>query len=247
MIPVHWMPGPNFGDYLSVYIPEKLTGDTVQYVEGHSVEHNYIVAGSILGAAGPGTTVWGAGFGNWTDRLAHVKELRAVRGPNSLQIIETQGYRAAAIGDPALIMPRLYKPATVTKKYKLGVIPHWIDYYTGMNRFRDCPDILVIDILQKPEVVIDTMLQCEKCISSSLHGWIIAHAYGVPCMWVVLGDRICGDGFKFRDYMALTKATPYNPPDVRFEKTTAEQICRAIPPCPEINTDKLWDACPFRK
>lgn len=239
------MPGPNFGDYLSVYIPEKITGDKVQYVDGHSMDHNYIVSGSILGASGPGTTVWGAGFGNSTDRIANVRELRAVRGPHSLQIIESQGYRAASIGDPAFIMPRLYNPKA-TKKYKLGVIPHWIDYYTGMNRFRDCPDTLVIDILQKPEAVIDAVLQCEKCISSSLHGWMIPHAYGVPCMWVIMGDKICGDGFKFRDYFGLSKTEPYKPPDVRYDPISPENLCKLIPPCPEVNSDKFWDACPFQ-
>ena len=246
MIPVHWMMGPNFGDYLSKWIPEKMTGDLVIYHPDHSVEPNYLVSGSILGASGPGSTVWGAGFANASDRLAHCKDLRAVRGPHSLQIIESQGYRAASIGDPAFIMPRLYNPQ-IDKKYKLGVIPHWIDYYTGMLRFRDCPDTLIIDILRKPEEVIDAVLQCEKCISSSLHGWMIANAYGIPCMWVKLSDRLCGDGFKFRDYFALAKSTPYVPPDLRYDPMSTDKICQIIPPCPEINSDKFWDACPFRK
>lgn len=245
MIPVHWMTSPNFGDYLSKYIPEKLTGDTVNYVTTDSPDPHYIVSGSVLGASGPNTTVWGAGFGNCTDKIIACKELLAVRGPRSLQVIESQGLRAAAIGDPAFIMPRLYNP-TVTKKYKLGVIPHWIDYYVGMMRFRDCDDTSIIDILRKPEEVIDRVLECEYCISSSLHGWMIANAYGIPCMWVTLGDRLCGDGFKFQDYFALANEKPYDPPDVRYDPISPEELCKLIAPCPEINSDRLWDTCPFK-
>lgn len=240
------MTSPNFGDYLSVYIPEKLTGDRVVYSDSKSPEVHYIIAGSILGAAGPASIVWGAGFGNSTDKIDTAKEIRAVRGPLSLQIVESQGFRPAAIGDPALILPRIYNPK-ITKRYKLGVIPHWIDYYVGMMRFRDMADVKVIDILKKPEEFINDVLECERCISSSLHGIILANAYGIPCAQTILGDRICGDGFKFKDYLALTKLDPYTVNDYRYTPVPVENICKRIPPCPEINTDGLWDSCPWKK
>ena len=44
------------------------------------------------------------------------------------------------------------------------------------------------------------MVNYDHIISSSLHGIIIAHSYGIPAAWWKPTDRLCGDGSKFRDY-----------------------------------------------
>ena len=53
------------------------------------------------------------------------------------------------------------------------------------------------------EAFLDEMLDCERIVSSSLHGVIIAQAYGIPaCLATVTGSaaQIHGDGIKFDDY-----------------------------------------------
>ena len=44
------------------------------------------------------------------------------------------------------------------------------------------------------------MCACEVIVSSSLHGLIIADAYGIPTVWAKFGNDINGNDFKFYDY-----------------------------------------------
>lgn len=246
MVLAHWMMGPNFGDYLTPWLINKFTSQNPSYIDAKAADEHYIITGSILGGAGPNSIIWGAGFANYTDRLAAAKVIKAVRGPLSRDIIRQQGIICPeVIGDPALLLPRFYKP-NLPKRYKLGVIPHWIDYYIGTRRFRDEPGVRIIDILRKPEEIIDEVSQCEYAISSSLHGIIVCHAFGVPCLWIKLSDSICGDGFKYHDYLASVGVQAYKPTALQYAPLTIEQIINKIPPAPLINTDALWDSRPFK-
>jgi pyruvyltransferase len=51
---------------------------------------------------------------------------------------------------------------------------------------------------------VDQIKQCRKIISSSLHGLIIAEAYGIPTEWRDWGGGVIGDGWKFFDYYSAT-------------------------------------------
>ena len=44
------------------------------------------------------------------------------------------------------------------------------------------------------------MLEVENVISSSLHGLIIADAYGIPNARVNISNKLIGGDFKFKDY-----------------------------------------------
>jgi len=61
----------------------------------------------------------------------------------------------------------------------------------------------VIDILNKdPLEVARQIASCRKIVSSSLHGIIAAHAYGIPAAWVEFSNQLAGDGIKFADHFA---------------------------------------------
>ncbi len=50
------------------------------------------------------------------------------------------------------------------------------------------------------EGLVDDILSCEVILSSSLHGIIFSHAYGVPAYHVQFTDFFKNGNFKFADY-----------------------------------------------
>ena len=58
------------------------------------------------------------------------------------------------------------------------------------------------------ESVICEILSCKYILSTSLHGIIVSHAYGIPALWMEKG-YIDTDGFKFNDYFSSVGISPY--------------------------------------
>lgn len=88
-----------------------------------------------------------------------------------------------------------------SRKYKLGIICH----YLHRKKIKYDEGVLFIDILRRENEItkfIDEICQCEKIISSSLHGIIIANAYGIPARWFMIdGYPLGGNPYKkFYDY-----------------------------------------------
>ena len=112
------------------------------------------------------------------------------------------------MGDPALLAPLIYI-AKSEKKYTLGIIPHYLHYEETIKKLNSS-EILIINLLDDIEKVIEDVYSCEKIISSSLHGIIIGHAYGVPSLWFRLSDgHIGGDDIKFADYFSSVELSEY--------------------------------------
>lgn len=200
MIYLNWHRSANFGDRLSKIIAEHLSKEKVVTYNGEDLEH-YMLVGSIANHANENTIIWGAGVANTNDYIPKVKAVPMIRGLLSKEIAERSGNEVDKVGDPVLLMPQIYKPK-VTKKYKLGIIPHVVEYLGVCTRYMDSEGVLVIDLCKHPFEVIKDILSCEQTISSSLHGIIASHAYGVPCEWVRFSNKIGGDGFKYLDYFS---------------------------------------------
>lgn len=265
---VNWHVSDNFGDLLSVYIAKKLSGlDVLSVTEDSSFLHYHII-GSILSLANRKSLVWGTGFANKTDSFIQMpKKVYMVRGEYSLEKCRKLGLKNdIALGDPGYIMSRLYHPRNIMKKYRLGVIPHWVDYNLCREIFKDKEEVLVINLLNpNVEAVIDQMVACEQSISSSLHGLVVSHSYDVPCMHVTFSDHvmntglkefnIAGDGMKFADYFSSVNIPEYMPPEITHPDAindiiesiprscgNKEQIDRMIASCPFIKTSEVGDA-----
>ena len=57
-------------------------------------------------------------------------------------------------------------------------------------------DLITNDVVR----TTNEILECECIISSSLHGLIVPHAYGIKALWMKFSDKLSGDNTKFYDY-----------------------------------------------
>ncbi len=217
--PVH-----NLGDWLSPIVVKKtaeLLGiDAEKPVS--KTKHLYAV-GSIL----PGwqdSTAWGTGFLHdetksrsfWLfklyHRLYHTSDIRAVRGPKTKQVLDRMGIACPEVyGDPALLLPILYSPKSLPSEGIL-LIPHYNEekIYASYQ-----PQLsMKTDDWQG---AIDRIASAKRVITSSLHGIIIAEAYGVPA--VLLKRKTDTDMFKYEDYYYSTE---------RFDFPAAQSVEEAL-------------------
>lgn len=198
----------NFGDELNYYLVKSLINKPLFNLPCILVKNrrNYLVIGSIIETyANKDSIIWGSGamFGGERILNEKPKKVLAVRGPLTREYLLSQGVDCPEVyGDPALLLPLVYQPK-VGKRYKLGVIPHFVDINSEyLSELKNDPEVKVIKLKGYEEwhKVIDEICECEYVVSSSLHGLIISDAYGVPNMWIRLSNKILGGNFKFHDY-----------------------------------------------
>ena len=110
-----------------------------------------------------------------------------------------------AIGDPGLLADELVP--LQEKEHDLGVIPHWTDRSLASDpRFLKYHPKL-IDVRNDPIKVITDIGKCKKIVSSSLHGIILADAFGIPRRIEISPRALShahqeGGLFKWQDYSA---------------------------------------------
>lgn len=222
----------NYGDLLSKYIVEKVSGRAVSFYNAPKSRKKwfkkpYLMAiGSIMSYSSKKAKVWGSGIISRTEIFKQA-QFCAVRGPLSRKRILELGYSCPEVyGDPALLLP-LYQNKTVYKSHKLGIIPHYVDYdkvaqwYTADNE-TNVIDLLTENVLQ----TTNEICACDRIISSSLHGVIVAQAYGIPAVWVRFSEKLSGDNVKFEDYFMSLGISPYEGKmiDKKCSESTIEDL-----------------------
>lgn len=124
-----------------------------------------------------------------------------------------------AIGDPALLLPLIYKSKEL-KKFKLGVIPHFSHFEDFKKLFKD-DDVIVIDLTEPIEIVIDQINSCEYTIATSLHGLIVSHVYKIKSIWYEYCEMpLSDDDVKFLDYFSSVDIPEYKPFNIELLKDT---------------------------
>lgn len=227
-IRLYWYRGKiNYGDYLSYYIVNKITSSHVKYVRPLSGlkdyfkfflgrggtlllpwQKHYLCIGTILNKANKYSIVWGSGFNDFFDRTK-AQRIIAVRGELSKRIIKEHNKEIIndiRVGDPALLLPKFYTPNNLKKKYRLSIIPHYRDdgYFRALNKQYHIISVMTTDV----EAFVDEIVSSEYVLSSSLHGIITAHAYGIPALWI-RNYGIQYTGFKFLDYFSSVEISLY--------------------------------------
>ncbi len=195
---IHWPNTPNFGDDLSPWLFQKITG--LQTLQNDGKIASYISVGSIINLARDKTIAWGTGsFGPEPPRQINRKtKYLAVRGPLTRARVLDRGKECPRVyGDPALLTPYFYQP-NKPKTHEIGLVLRWSDrdwLKQSVGKGVKLIDLGTSDV----EGVLDDILSCKKIITSSLHGLIIADAYGIPNAWLH-SDTPKGGEFKFYDY-----------------------------------------------
>ena len=241
---------PNFGDLLSPWLLTKMTGREV--VVADRTKPHYVMIGSIMNQGTSESVFWGTGtYGTeGKDEIAPGARYTAVRGPLTrakLGASKGFGIRVPAIyGDPALLLPLYYMPRVpITHEY--GVVVRWSERAWAKAEYG--PGVKLIDFARADiEGVIDDLLSCRKIITSSLHGLIVADAYGIPNAWLA-SDSPRGGEYKFLDYFASVQkfrvphafdpsARPVTTDVLRDSFVFSNEAIR-------YDCRPLLDACPF--
>ncbi|MDG4944790.1 polysaccharide pyruvyl transferase family protein [Weeksellaceae bacterium KMM 9713] len=214
-----------------------------------------LAIGSIIQHAQENHIVWGSGIISKNDKFENAKFL-AVRGFHTLNKIKELGYHALPVlGDPALLLPKVYQPKKLPQ-VKVGIIPHHI-HYEILNKNNSNPNIKVINLLDPVEKVIDNICSCDMTLSTSLHGVIVSHAYQIPSLWFDFEHPnkpgLAGDNVKFLDYFSSVRLEEYSPikisleDDIDFDLFFLENQNISLPSKEVIEEiqDKLLSVAPF--
>lgn len=161
--------------------------------------------GSIMDLASSDMVVWGSGLRTNNSYPPKVNfDIRAVRGPKTRNKLLTNGVSCPEIfGDPALLLPLFYNP-NVEKKNDYIIIPHYSKEVRVPQKYNK---YVVSTITSDWKGFINEILASNYVITGSLHGLIIAEAYGIPA--VLLASEIDKDFFKYEDYYYSTNRTNF--------------------------------------
>lgn len=215
----YWTKRRNFGDLLSPHIVSYVSGGR-EVVWANRRRAELLALGSLGEIALPHQNLWGTGVQHpqrfYAGHLPNPKQA-LVRGPLSEYLFDSVGKEAKCVGDPALLLPRFHQPPPGDT----GTVV--IQHHTRGEHL-------------DPELsYVDRIANARAVISSSLHGLIVADAYGVPSAW--LWDRPTMHRFKFYDYF-MSQGRP-------IEWCTSIESAKPSWGKNRINLDHLEDVFPL--
>lgn len=237
----------NLGDYLGgVIINHMLEKANISIDKEVTCTKHLNSVGSNLFCSYQDVTVWGSGImcqpsrsQAFFQKLSRRKlDIRAVRGPLTREILMRYGYNCPIVyGDPAILMPFIYNPS-VSKQHKYSIILQ----FAHERKFREKhPDERVISMNTNDyKSVINEICASEIIYTSSLHGIVLAEAFGVPAVFF-RGLRKSID-FKYRDWYESTGRK-----DIHFCDSFGEALETLPPPIPDLSKlqQGLLDTFPY--
>jgi len=147
--------------------------------------------------------IWGSGLIESVKPFDSPHFIHAVRGWQTAACLRNQ--RSIVVGDPGLLCGILV-PSDIArhKKWRIGLIPHYVDQSHPLIRQFACNQgVKIIDVFADTLAFIRDVAACEVVLSSSLHGLITADALSVPNAWMRLSDKVWGEDFKYHDYYSI--------------------------------------------
>jgi len=203
-------------------IPTASVMRDVNNTKNKKYQHCFTAVGSVYQFTRPGDVVWGPGL-HVTFRNQFIRydptprnfTLVGVRGPRTEQWIKKDMPMLAPNadpnvlpeslpkGDPGSLIPRLFPSVCdaatmITKKTKFCLMPHY-SHYAHLENYTQTmklPFALIPPNGRDWQAVVGDICHCEYLTSSSLHGIILAEAFGIPAVWIPSGEN----KFKYLDY-----------------------------------------------
>lgn len=208
----YWKDVPNFGDRMAHALLKNFVSSNTT-IEWSEIQFADVLAtGSIVEQIPEGWNgiVAGPGLLVGKDRVdLSSADVLAVRGPLTLERIKHTS-KNVVLGDPGLLADELVK--VTTRDHLLGILPHWTDTrLRNDGRFQQY-NPLFISPFDDPLDVIAQIGRCQKLVTSSLHGMILADAFGIPRRFEMSPRMLPEEGgtFKYRDYSASV-GVPFKP------------------------------------
>lgn len=126
--------------------------------------------------------------------------------------------------DPGLLLSYIYPVQAQNKRYKIGIIPHYIDEDNIRKKYGESYHVISMKT-DDIERLANDINSCEIIISSSLHGIIFSHSYGIPAYHTQFTDLQHNGNWKFLDY--------YTSLDLNYKKFMYDDF--------EINFDEIYN------
>jgi len=200
----------NFGDALNGWLWQ----DLLPHVFDDDDSVHFVGIGTILDRNLPParlTVVFGSGTGYGPPPVLHERpqgwRVYGVRGPLTARVLGLPD--EAVLTDPAILLAR--HPAFRHRKAtgRVLFVPHWKS--TQFGQWREAcrrADIDFVDPCEDAHAVIRRIAGARKVIAESMHAGIIADAFRVPWVPVVLSREVAP--FKWADW-AATLGMRYEP------------------------------------
>lgn len=196
----------NFGDELSyVIVNQMLARRNATLRDGVPTHRQLLAVGSVLHMANDNAVIWGTGLHGQIPLEMHryrSLDIRAVRGPITGKFLRERGFRVPEVyGDPGILVQKLLGGRfQAPKEFEYGFVPNLHDLPSVQKHLLDSElsNVRMISPLRPWNMVLDELQKCEFILASSLHGLVIADAFGIPSRYVRLSET---EGLlKYEDY-----------------------------------------------
>lgn len=238
----------NIGDYLSVYIQNRLFGPpkancpSLLYIIGSVIADPFVEL-----ARGEQVGFWGCGMRgpqSLSSKFNAKAKIFGVRGFLSQACLF--GHKPPVVGDTSFLIPLLYQPDKSRQDIGKSIfIPHLSDLRTvdAMKHETGAESILVplVDGTEKAiESWIDSLSSAEFVLSGSLHGLILSFLYNVPC--AIYGAKPLDCPFKWLDFLSSIDRPLTAHETVKSAKANSPL---QEPDQAHISVRGLLETCPF--
>jgi pyruvyltransferase len=226
----------NFGDLLGPLLVNRIVDELG--LEPPRTDSRLVSVGSILHLTKPGDVVWGTGANaKVPSPLATTAlDVRAVRGPKTRDLLMSHGLGVPEVyGDPAILWSRFWPRESYASdeggtRFDVSVVPNFHDFASTQTHHN------VISPIGNPHEIISRISRSEFVVASSLHGIVLAEAFGIPARLMVPGVEPL---FKYEDYYLGTGRSGFQP-----ARSIDEAIALGGEPPHSCDTTKLLAAFP---